>query len=185
MGFFDALFGRTRVSTGKTDQLFDISTASLDIETRLSSPFAGKAGLLLRTVDNSAFESIEKDIHDVLQLSGKDMPVTAETLADDMGFRWVVIQGKNIEDVINALHLSADLIKQAGYGDSLLAGLFAFEPGWYLVYSYRRATFYPFVPRSGHIRDSAREFRIAQTLKPFLTIEKDPERWYPLWDPPL
>lgn len=184
MGFFDSLFGRTKIPSGKTDQLFALSTALLDIETRLSTPFGKKAGIVLRTVDNSGYESIEKDVNDALHLGGKDIPVTAHHVDDSEGFRWILFEGGDADDVINALHLTADLVSQAGYGDSLLAAMFDFN-GWYLIYSYRRGTFYPFVPKPGHNRDDAREFRIAETLKPFMPIEKDPERRYALWDPPL
>lgn len=185
MGFFDALFGRTRIPPGKTDQLFALSTALLDIETRLSSQFNQKAALVLRTVDNSSYESIERDIHEILNLGGQELPVSARHVDDKIGFRWIIFEGPEIESTINALHLTADMVKQSGYSDTLLAALFAFTPAWYLVYSYRRAAFYPFVPNLGQTRDSSREFRIAQTLNPYLPIEKDPERWYPLWDPPI
>lgn len=185
MGFFDVLFGRTKLTPGKTDQLFALSTAMLDIETKLSSEFIGKAALVLRTVDNSSYESLEKDVLDILQLGGKDLPIHAAFRDDDLGFRWVVFHGKNIEDVINALHLAADMIKESGYSDGLLAAMMGFTPTWYLIYSYRRASFYPFVPKLAHARDDSREFRIAQTLKSVLPIEKDPERWYALWDPPI
>ncbi len=185
MGFFDALFGRTRIPEGKTDQIFALSTALLDIETRLSSTFAGKAAIVLRTVDNSHYDSLEKDVQQVLKLGGADMPVTARHVDDTQGYRWIIFDGKDPEDVINALHLTADMLKEAGYGDSLLAAMFAFDPTWYLIYTYRRAAFYPFVPKLAHARDQSREFRVGETLKPYMPIEKDPERWYALWDPPF
>ncbi|MHB1610100.1 MAG: PspA-associated protein PspAB [Sulfobacillus sp.] len=184
MGFFDSLFGRTKIPSGKTDQLFALSTALLDIETRLSTPFAKRAGVVLRTVDNSSYESIEKDVNDVLHLGGKDIPVTARHVDDAEGFRWILLEGEQADDVINAMHLTADLTLQAGYGDSLLAAMFDFG-SWYLIYSYRRGTFYPFVPTSRRERNEAREFRISETLKPYMPIEKDPERRYALWDPPF
>jgi len=185
MGLFDALFGRTRVPSGKTDQLFALSTAALDIETRLSSHYLGQSAIILRAVDNSAYETIERDIHEVLNLGGRDLAITANMLTDNLGFRWIIMSGPALEDAINGLHLSAELVKQAGYGDSLLAAMFAFDPDWYLIYNYRRGTFYPFVPRPGQRRDESREFRIREVLATSLPIEKDPERWYPLWDPPL
>ncbi len=194
MGFFDALFGRTKVAAGKVDQLFQLSQATLDIESQLSSHFAGQAALVLRSVDNAAYDAVEKELHDVLQLGGRDLPVAAKTETDSMGFHWMVYSGSDVEDVINALHLTADMIQESGYADSLLAATFAYnhqDPagrqagGWYLIYSYRRAAFYPFVPKPGKNRDSAFEFRLAQTLKPSLSIEPDQDRWYALWDPPL
>jgi hypothetical protein len=82
MGFFDALFGRARIPEGKTDQIFALSTALLDIETRLSSTFAGTAAIVLRTVDNSSYDSLENDVKEVLQLGDADMPVTARHVDD-------------------------------------------------------------------------------------------------------
>lgn len=185
MGFFDSLFGRTHVPVGKTDQLFALSTAILDIQTKLSADFAGKGALILRTVDNSGFEAIERDVREILKLGGRDLPVTAHSVKDTEGFQWIVMEGQDVDDVINALHLTADMLKESGYGDSLLAAMFAFTPHWYLIYSYRRAAFYPFVPRVGHSRDQSREFRIDQTLRSSLPMEKDPDRRYALWDPPI
>ncbi|CAB1130149.1 conserved protein of unknown function [Candidatus Hydrogenisulfobacillus filiaventi] len=187
MGFFDALFGRTRVSQGKTDQLFQLSTAAADIETRLDSRFAGAAAVIVRTVDNSAFEQVGRDLEQILHLGGKDLRIVPRITDDQYGFRWFVLQAP-LEDVITGLHMTADLLKEAGFGDGLIAAAFPFDSGagrWYLIYSYRRATFYPFAPLPGHRRDEAREFRLGATLKLSLNVEKDPERWYALWDPPL
>lgn len=184
MGFFDALFGRTKIPAGKTDQIFAIATAAIDIETKLNTPFSGRAGIILRSVDNSSYEAIQRDLDDILKMSGQDMPVTAHMQADGLGFTWIIFEGTAIDGVINALHLSADMVKQAGYSDTLLAALFGFA-GWYLVYSYRRATFYPFVPQGTRKRDASREFRLASTLKPSLPMEQDTDRWYPIWDVPF
>lgn len=184
MGLFDSLFGRTKLPPGKTDQLFALSTAALDIEVKLDSPYGGEAAIVLRSVDNSAYEAIEKDVHDLLQMSGQDFQVKIRQLTDKMDFHWIIFDGAQLEDAINGLHMTADLIKQGGYADSLLAAMFRFG-NWYLIYSYRRAAFYPFVPQGGHQRNESREFRIRSTLGSALPMEKDPERWYPLWDPPI
>ncbi|MCY0878059.1 MAG: hypothetical protein OWU84_03825 [Firmicutes bacterium] len=184
MGLFDALFGRTKLPAGKTDALFALSTAALDIETRLNSSYGGKAAIVLRAVDNSEYDAISKDVHDLLNLGGGDFRATVSMHQDDMGFQWIILEGPDLEDAINGLHMTADLIKQAGFADSLLAAMFRFGD-WYLIYSYRRATFYPFVPTGRSSRQESREFRIRQTLANALPMEKDPERWYPLWDPPI
>lgn len=184
MGLFDSIFGRTKITPGKTDQLFALSTASLDIEAKLDSRYGQVAAIVLRAVDNSAYETIEKDVHDLLAIGGKDLKVTARMVSDTIGFRWIIMEGPSLEDAINGLHMTADMVKQAGYADSLLAAMFRFAD-WYLIYSYRRATFYPFMPERARTRNESREFRIRQTLVNALPMEKDPERWYPLWDPPF
>jgi hypothetical protein len=184
MGLFDSLFGRTKLPAGKTDELFALATANLDIEVKLDSPYGQKSAIVLRAVDNSAYDAINKEIHDLLQVGGQDFTVQVASHDDAMGFHWIVFSGPQLDDAINGLHMTADLIKQAGFSDSLLAAMFRFGD-WYLIYSYRRAAFYPFVPTGRSTRNNSREFRIRQTLVASLPIEKDPERWYPLWDPPL
>lgn len=184
MGLFDSLFGRTKLPPGKTDALFALSTAALDIETKLDSAYGQHAAIVLRAVDNSAYDAINKEIHDLLAIGGKDFQATVHSRDDSMGFHWIIFDGPDLEDAINGLHMTADLIKQAGFADSLLAAMFRFGT-WYLIYSYRRATFYPFVPTGRSTRNDSREFRIRQTLIQALPMEKDPERWYPLWDPPI
>ncbi|MCL6561736.1 MAG: hypothetical protein K6U87_01860 [Firmicutes bacterium] len=186
MGFFDALFGRTRVPPGKADPLFALSTALLDIEAKLACTPGEQSAVVLRMVDNSAYEAIERDVLATLNLGGKDLPVQLHSREDEFGFRWMIFASRDVEAVLNAIYLASDLLKEGGYADSLLAALFKFEPKtWYLIYSFRRAAFYPFVPLPGKQRDQAREFRLGQTLKAWLPIEKDPERWYALWDPPI
>ncbi len=184
MGLFDSLFGRTKIPPGKTDALFALSTASLDIEVKLDSPYGQHAAIVLRAVDNSSYDAINKEINDLLAIGGKDFKAKVHAKDDSMGFHWLMFDGPDLEDAVNGLHMTADLIKQAGFADSLLAAMFRFGD-WYLVYSYRRASFYPFVPTGHSTRNNSREFRIRQTLVDALPMEKDPERWYPLWDPPI
>lgn len=184
MGLFDSLFGRTKLPPGKTDALFALSTAALDIEVKLNSSYAGKSAIVLRAVDNSTYDAVTKELNDLLQVGGKDFQVNVTTHTDKMGFYWIVFLGPQLDDAINGLHMTGDLIKQGGFADSLLAAMFRFD-NWYLIYSYRRGSFYPFVPTGSTTRNDSREFRIRQTLVGELPIEKDPERWYPLWDPPI
>ena len=184
MGLFDSLFGRTKVPAGKTDALFALSTAALDIEVKLDSRYGGQAAIILRAVDNSSYDAIGREINDLLAMGGQDFTAKVKSHDDAMGFRWITFSGPDLDDAITGLHMTADLIKQGGYSDSLLASMFRFKD-WYLIYSYRRGSFYPFMPTSHSTRNNSREFRIRQTLANALPMEKDPERWYPLWDPPI
>jgi hypothetical protein len=55
----------------------------------------------------------------------------------------------------------------------------------YLVYLYKRGTFYPFVPTSGEHRDNEMELRLQTELADDLAMEKDLDRWFPIWKLPL
>ena len=55
----------------------------------------------------------------------------------------------------------------------------------YLVYLFKRGTFYPFVPDGHEHRDSQQEFRLRSLISDDLTVEADLDRWFPLWDLPV
>jgi hypothetical protein len=61
--------------------------------------------------------------------------------------------------------------------------------GWnpvYLIYGYKRAAFWPFVPSGdGKARDNAMELRLKGELEGTLPMEQDLSRWLALFDAPL
>ena len=89
-----------------------------------------------------------------------------------------------------ALVFGTGLAPRARYGQ-LLAALFAFEGRAadrteYLVYGFKRGTFWPFVPSGkGQERDNAEEMRLKNELEGELPIEPELERWFPLWGIPV
>lgn len=57
---------------------------------------------------------------------------------------------------------------------------------FYLVYHYKRGSFYPFAPAGGpESRDEALEFRTSAVLAREIPVEKDVSRWFPLWECPV
>jgi hypothetical protein len=58
-------------------------------------------------------------------------------------------------------------------------------PVAYFVYLYKQGTFYPFVPQGRERRDLEAEALLANTAGEDLVIEKDKERWFPIWDLPV
>ena len=55
----------------------------------------------------------------------------------------------------------------------------------YLVYLFKRGTFYPFAPTGHEQRSTEEEFRLRSLLADDLTVETDLDRWFPLWDLPV
>jgi hypothetical protein len=55
----------------------------------------------------------------------------------------------------------------------------------YLVYLFKRGTFYPFVPAGHEKRDTETELRLRSLVSDDLTVETDLDRWFPLWDLPV
>jgi hypothetical protein len=55
----------------------------------------------------------------------------------------------------------------------------------YLVYLFKRGTFYPFVPTGHEQRDTEQELKLRSLVTDDLTVEPDLDRWFPLWDLPV
>jgi hypothetical protein len=55
----------------------------------------------------------------------------------------------------------------------------------YLVYLFKRGTFYPFVPEGREKRNIEQELKLKSLVADDLTIESDLDRWFPLWDLPV
>jgi hypothetical protein len=55
----------------------------------------------------------------------------------------------------------------------------------YLVYLFKRGTFYPFVPNGHEQRDIEQELKLKSLVADDLVIESDLDRWFPLWDLPV
>ena len=76
-----------------------------------------------------------------------------------------------------------------GFGDRLLASVFAFEfqrQQVYWVYNYKTGKFYPFVPNGPRKRDNATELRLGEIMKEQkLPVERKLENWYALWGIPF
>jgi hypothetical protein len=55
----------------------------------------------------------------------------------------------------------------------------------YLVYLFKRGTFYPFVPNGHEHRDTEEELKLKSLVADDLVVETDLDRWFPLWDLPV
>jgi hypothetical protein len=114
---------------------------------------------------------------------------------DKFGYQWTVITSGDFQTLVTQVHLVNTTIEEEGYGSQLLCSVFGFRPGpdssghggpVYLVYLFKRGTFYPFVPAAGHEkRDNQSELRLEVVLKQDLKIEPEKERWMPLWGLPV
>ncbi len=55
----------------------------------------------------------------------------------------------------------------------------------YLVYLFKRGSFYPFVPDGKEHRNLEQELKLRSLIAGDLTVEADLDRWFPLWDLPV
>lgn len=190
MSFFDSLLGRTRPARSQMEQLFAMSTAYITLQTKLDLQSEGRAGICFKPVTSSAYDQAEKEIEDLLHVSVRTTGSSIRTFKDEYGFRWVIVEDPDFEDLVTTIHMVSQTLQEHGFGDQLLAALFHFryrgEQSVFWVYSYKRGKFYPFVPQgAGSQRDNARELHLRSVMERELPIEPELERWYPLWGVPL
>lgn len=166
------------------EDLFGMSTAYVTMEADLGYKPAGEAALCFGDVDSTDFATAREEVERILAAGEAETGTRVRFREDRHGYSWVVLRDNDIEDLVTSVHFAADTLIESGFGSRLLAALFAFERNGrqaYWVYSFRRGSFYPFVPTGGRERDSAAEFKLQSVLDGELDVEDDRAYWYPLW----
>jgi hypothetical protein len=129
--------------------------------------------------------------------------------SDEFGYRWIVLESADFDTLVTRAHFVNSTLDERGWSTQLLCSVFGFAPAgaaasragesvlpgagatasgpasMYLVYLYKRGTFYPFVPLGGERRDNEAELRFKAELGSDLPIEPELDRWFPLWKLPL
>ena len=113
---------------------------------------------------------------------------------DSYGYRWLLLDDPDVDGLVTRVHLVNSTLEENGWGPQLLCSVFPLVPGpdadqgtgpLYLVYLYKRGTFYPFAPDGKEHRDNELELRIRAVVGADLPVETDLSRWFPLWDLPV
>ena len=191
MGLGDVLFGRKKLKGAKLDRLFALSTAQVTLETELGLRSAGAAGVVFKSLSAGEFMRAEQEIDELLGVVAQTSGSEVRRRQDSLGYQWLVVRDRDFEDLVTGVHLVASELVAHGFGEQLLAALFAFERPdgdrlTYLIYGFKRGAFWPFVPTGeGQERDNAEELRLRNELQGELPIEEDLSRWLGLFDAPL
>ncbi len=207
MGFLDAILGGGKKLKGVApDRLFAMTTAHVTLQTELNMRSAGSAGIVFQPLNTSDFEQILRDAHELLAGVGEENDSELESADDEFGYRWIILRDPDFEDLVVSLNTISTELQGGGYGERLLAAVFAFEDTGgesggkdsasmqkpsrgrrvYFIYNFKRGSFYPFVPSGGtQQRDTERELRLKAQLERELPFEAETTRWFPLWEIPL
>jgi hypothetical protein len=190
MGFLDVLTGRRKLAGPAPDRLFAISTAYVTLETSLGIESRGSAAIVFQPLATADFESIVRDMEEVVRATAKDSGTTVGSTDDPYGFRWLVLRGHDFDDLVVGINAVSGALESGGYGERVLCAVFAFQDSGkrplYWIYNYKRGSFYPFVPAAGdQQRDNEHELRLKAQIGQELPIEQELERWFPLWEIPL
>ena len=189
MGLRDVLFGRKKLAGPARDRLFALVTASVTMNVELGLRSAGAAGICFKPVSAGDFVRAENDLQELLDRVAVDCGAKLERREDTFGYTWIIVRDPELEDQVTTVHAVASGLEDAGFGAQLLAAVFKFEgagKSLYWIYSYKRGTFWPFVPKGdAQERDNAEELELKAKLEKELPIEPDLSRWFGVFDSPL
>ena len=190
MGFLDILRGKRELKQPAPDRLFAMSTAYVKLEMELHLTSTTKAAIVFQPLATADFEQLVRDMEEIVRSTSSENEGSVESTDDEHGYRWMVIADPEFEDLVVGVNAVSNEIQGGGYGDRILAAVFAFrdekDRPLYWIYNYKRGAFYPFVPSGGgQQRDTARERRLQAQVGPDLPVEPELERWFPLWGIPI
>jgi hypothetical protein len=190
MGFLDVLLGRRKLAGPAPDRLFAMSTAYVTFETSLAVKSRGVAAIVFQPLATADFNSIVREMEEVVKATASDSDTKVESSDDSYGFRWLVLRGQSFDDLVVGINAVSSALESGGYGERVLCAVFAFEDEQkrplYWIYNYKRGSFYPFVPAGGEQqRDTEREFVLKAQIGAELPVEQELERWFPLWGIPI
>ena len=190
MGFLDILRGKRELKQPAPDRLFAMSTAYVKMEMELSLKTSGKAAIVFQPLATADFDGIVKDMEEVVQGTGSDAGTTVRSSDDEYGYRWMILEDPDFDDLVVGINAVSGALEGGGYGERILCAVFGFFDSEnrraYWIYNYKRGTFYPFVPAGGsQQRDNERELRLKAQIGADLPVEPELERWFPLWGIPV
>ena len=191
MGFLDAILGGKKKLKGPApDRLFAMSTAYVTLSTGHGIDTKGVAAIVFQPLATADFEAIVSEMEELLAGTGADTGTTISSSEDSHGYRWIELRDDDIEDLVVGVNAVSDALMVGGYGDRVLAAVFAFKDSKgkrvYFIYNYKRGTWYPFVPAGGsQQRSTEAELQLRAKLGAELPVEPELERWFPLWGTPI
>jgi hypothetical protein len=189
VGFLDALLGgKRKLALPARDRLFAMTTAQVTLETALGLKHRNVAGIAFQSLATADFKEIVNDTKELLEGAAADTGTTVETKQDEFNYSWIILRDEDFDDLVVSINTVSSSLEGGGYGDRLLAAVFAFEEDGrplYFIYNFKRGHYYPFVPAGPQKRNTERELQLKAQIGADLPIEPELERWFPLWEIPL
>ncbi|MDA8397097.1 MAG: hypothetical protein M0Z29_04470 [Actinomycetota bacterium] len=186
--FRDILFARNAPAKANLDNLFAMPSAGITLEVSANLVSTGSAAVCFKPASGAAFQNTSQDFNSILEQMSSTKPPREST--DSLGYRWIIIDADDLESLTTEIHSVNSTLESNGFGPQLLCSVFPMrdkdgDRKVYLIYLYKRGTFYPFAPLGGEKRDNERELSLQALLKSDLPLESDLERWFPIWEMPL
>jgi hypothetical protein len=221
MRIFDTLLGRSKPVRANLDALFALPSAAVTLQVTSGLVSTRHAGVCFKPPAGQPFADMQAELEKLLELAPADDAATTSAttgtsvtpgdltvrhVGDRFGYRWILVDGGDLDDLVTRVHMVHSTLQDAGWSPQLLCSVFGFAPGGsgsdgdqgetagateavnqsvFLVYLAKQGTFYPFAPTGDEKRDTELELRLRSILGNDLPVEPDLSRWFPMWDLPV
>ena len=112
MSFLDILFGRSKPAASKTEAIFAIATGYITLVAQLELTSTNKAGVCFRPLASSHFDLAEKEMADLLRVSGETSRSKVSLREDAYGFQWVILEDPEFEDLVALIYLTTETLRE-------------------------------------------------------------------------
>lgn len=143
MGLLDTLLGRTKPTKPNLDNLFALPGAAVTLQVSAGLVSTHKAGVCFKPPAGQPFAETQGQIEQLLDTpdspdtdkapgtgeAGTPSPnLTVRHVSDSFGYRWILVEGGEIEDLVTRVHMVHSTLEDAGWSQQLLCSVFGFAP---------------------------------------------------------
>ena len=194
--FIDSI-GDSRKTNSDSDAIFTLSSAYVNLETRLDLIYTGRCGICIKKTDaDISFNEIKLSMENLLEATKKtDLKLSYDVSIDEYhDLLWLLIDVRSVEDSVACITVVSEVLEQKRPTILLKSAVFEFgkkgskHQPYYLTYDYELDKFYPFVPIIGRqkTRNSREEMNMMRAVSnDKLPLEEDKSRWDPIWHLPF
>src|ERR1019366_5505533 len=148
MRIFDTLLGRTKPVRANRDALFALPSAAVTLQISAGLVSTRKAGVCFKPPAGQNFTDMQNELEKLLELgdatgratvagapaapaspAAATAPSTASTMTvrhvgDRFGYRWILVEGGDIHDLVTRVHMVHSSLEDAGWSPQLLRSVF-------------------------------------------------------------
>src|ERR1700722_4509589 len=134
MGLFDTILGRTKPIKANLDALFALPSAAVTLQVSCGVVSTGKAGVCFKPPAGQPFAEMQSELEKLLNLdetgakTASGAPLTVRHVGDSFGYRWILVEGGQIDDLVTRVHMVHSSLEDAGWSTQLLCSVFGFAP---------------------------------------------------------
>ncbi|HXX89868.1 MAG TPA: hypothetical protein VEI83_06580 [Acidimicrobiales bacterium] len=131
MGLLDAIRGRTKPVRANLDALFALPAAAVTLQVTAGLVTTGHAGVCFKPPAGQPFAQMQADLEQLLRSDTSGAPdgtASVRDTSDKYGYRWILVEAANIDDLVTRAHMVHSSLEDAGWSTQLLCSVFGFRP---------------------------------------------------------